>query len=273
MNRYQRMFDRLGEERSGAFVPFTVLGDPDPETSLAIVRRLAASGADALELGLPFSDPVADGPVVQAASTRALAAGVRQEACWAIVELIRGEHPDLPIGLLVYANLVMHRDVNRFYARAAEAGVDSILVADAPLLEGDPLAAAARAHGLAPVFIAPPNADEARLARIAKASEGYVYVVSRSGVTGADESLRLDARQLIGRLIGLGSAPPLLGFGISNPDQVRSAIAIGARGAISGSAIVGRIEQHLGHPAAMLASIGTFVAQMKAATLSGGRDV
>lgn len=272
MTRYQRMFERLDREDAGAFVPFTVLGDPDPETSLAFVRQLAASGADALELGLPFSDPVADGPVVQAAATRALEAGVTQEECWTIVEKIREEFPELPIGLLVYANLVMHQEVDRFYARAGDAGADSVLVADVPMMEAGPLSDSARRHGVAPVFIAPPNASERILVQIAKQSEGYVYVVSRAGVTGADGSLRVDAEALIERLIALGSAPPLLGFGISTPAQVRTARAMGARGAISGSAVVGYIERHHDSPMEMLAAVGRFVEQMKAATLSGGHD-
>lgn len=272
MTRYQRMFDRLDREGAGAFVPFSVLGDPDAETSLAFVRQLAVSGADALELGLPFSDPVADGPVVQAAATRALDAGVTQEDCWAIVEKVRKEFPELPIGLLVYANLVMHQQVDRFYARARDAGVDSVLVADAPMMEAGPLVDSAQRHGVSPVFIAPPNASESSLARIASQSESYVYVVSRAGVTGADEALRVDAEALIGRLVALGSAPPLLGFGISTPVHVRSALAMGARGAISGSAVVGYIERQRDNPVEMLAAVGRFVEQMKAATLSGGSD-
>lgn len=266
MNRYAAMFDRLARERAGAFVPFVVLGDPEPGTSLAIVRQLAASGADALELGLPFSDPVADGPVIQAASTRALDAGVSREECWTIVEVVRKDNPELPIGLLVYANLVMHEGPEAFYARAAAAGVDSVLVADAPLQEADPLAEAARRHGISPVFIAPPNASDATLERIARQSEGYVYVVSRAGVTGADDELRQGAGRLMARLAALDSAPPMLGFGISSPAQVKAALQLGASGAISGSAVVRQIEQHRDDPVEMIAAIGRFVEQMKAAS-------
>ena len=121
---------RRGE---GAFVPFLMLGDPDPSSCLAAARSLIAAGVDALELGLPFSDPIADGPVIQAAATRALRAGVRRRDCWRIVKELRAGHPDLPIGLLVYANLVCHRDPAVFYREAAEAGVDSVLIADLPI--------------------------------------------------------------------------------------------------------------------------------------------
>ena len=256
--RYAAMFSRLEARREGAFIPFAVLGDPDPVRSLAAVRALAAAGADALELGLPFSDPVADGPVIQAASARALMAGVRQADCWRIVAEVRGEFPELPIGLLVYANLVCHRGPERFYEAAAAAGVDSVLVADLPVAESAEVAAAARTHGVAPVFIAPPNADNARLGAIAAAGEAYTYVTSREGVTGADEKLRGDQRGVIASLKQHGAPPPVLGFGISPPDHVRAALALGAAGAISGSAVVSRLVSG--------EDVSEFVRVMKSAT-------
>jgi tryptophan synthase alpha chain len=252
------MFARLAAAGEGAFIPFAMLGDPDPARSLELVRTLARSGADALELGLPFSDPVADGPVIQAAATRALAAGVKRADCWAIVRAVRGEFPELPIGLLVYANLVCHREPAEFYREAAGAGVDSVLVADLPVLESLPVAAAARAAGVAPVYIAPPNATEERLGAIARAGAGYTYVTSREGVTGADAELRRDQAGLLRRLVALGAPPPVLGFGIARPAQVREALAMGAAGAISGSAVV-RLAAEGG-------DVGGFVREMKAAT-------
>jgi tryptophan synthase alpha chain len=234
------MFERLERANEAAFIPFAMLGDPDAARSLAVLRSLARAGADALELGLPFSDPIADGPVIQAAATRALAAGVQRSDCWKLVAAIRAEFPELPLGLLVYANLVCHRDPAEFYAEAGAAGVDSVLVADLPVAESGPLTAAARTHGIAPVFIAPPNADDARLRAIAAAGEGYTYVTSREGVTGADEQLRRDQSALIGKLRSFGAPPPVLGFGISNPEQVRAAVRMGAAGVISGSAVVQR---------------------------------
>jgi tryptophan synthase alpha chain len=239
--RYARMFERLAAARQGAFVPFVMLGDPDPQQSLAVVRTLAAAGADALELGLPFSDPIADGPVIQAAAARALRAGVQREDCWNILRTVRAEFPELPIGLLVYANLICHREPAEFYDAAVLTGVDSVLVADLPIAEAAPIAAIAKARGIAPVFIAPPNADDSRLRAIAGAGEAYTYVTSREGVTGADERLRRDPSALLARLRALGAAPPLLGFGISNPAQVRAAMTMGAAGVICGSAIVARV--------------------------------
>lgn len=263
MSRYPTMFARLGPDT--AFVPFLVLGDPDPATSLELVRALIRGGADALELGVPFSDPTADGPVIQAAATRALASGSRSEDAWSILRIIRAEHPEIPIGLLVYANLVLHRSAGAFYRAAKESGVDSVLVADLPLQEAAPVDAAALDHGIAPVHIAPPNASDVRLAAIAGASRGYVYVTSRPGVTGADEALNEESAGLIARLKQHGAPPALLGFGVSRPAHVAQAARLGASGAISGSAVVRRVEQNLGNKPAMLTAVEHFVREMKAA--------
>lgn len=268
MSRYERMFSRLSARREGAFVPFVVVGDPDPDTSLAVMRALARAGADALELGLPFSDPVADGPVIQAAAGRALAGGMTPSRAWPLLATIRADFPDLPIGLLVYANLVIHRGPDHFYGAAALAGVDSVLVADLPLQEAEPLIAAARTHRISPIFIAPPNASEERLDRIAAASEGYVYVTSRPGVTGADRELHLESARVMARLRTAASPPPLLGFGIAEPEQVRQALTLGAAGAISGSAVVKRMSRHPGPIDGMLRSLTDFTREMKRATLS-----
>ncbi len=268
--RYTAMFSALAGRGEGAFVPFLVLGDPTPGTSLALVRALIRGGADALELGIPFSDPVADGPVIQAAATRALARGSRVADAWSILGAVRAEQPALPIGLLVYANLVLHQSATRFYQAASAAGVDSVLVADLPLLESDHVGPVAREHGIAPVYIAPPNATEASLAAIARASGGYVYVTSRAGVTGVDERLHRESGHLLERLKAHGAPPALLGFGISRPDQVRDAVGLGAAGAISGSAVVRHVERYLGDRSAMIAAVEGFVREMKEASRPQG---
>jgi tryptophan synthase alpha chain len=269
--RYARLFESLAGKGEGAFVPFAVLGDPDPERSLDVVRTFARSGADAVELGIPFSDPVADGPAVQAADLRALSTGTRVSDAWRIVAAVRDEFPELPIGLLVYANLVLHRGAESFYSKAADAGVDSVLIADLPLLESEPVEAVAAAHGIAPVLIAPPNAAEERLRSIAGRSRGYVYVTTRPGVTGAETAgLRDDAAHVIRRIRAAATdvAPPLLGFGIGRPEHVRQALEMGAAGAISGSAIVSRLARHdrVDRFDELLVEIGEFVRSMKAAT-------
>jgi tryptophan synthase alpha chain len=217
---------------------------------------------------MPFSDPVADGPVIQAGAARALAGGATRARCWEIVGRIRLEFPDLPIGLLVYANLILGRSSLGFFPAARDAGVDSLLVADLPLAESRPVHEAALAHGIDPVLIAPPNAPAGRLQAIARQSRPFVYVTSRPGVTGADRELHLESARIMAALRQAGSAPPLLGFGIAEPDHVRRARALGAAGAISGSAVVRRIADHPGQPDRMRSAIATFVRDMKAATLT-----
>jgi tryptophan synthase alpha chain len=276
--RYERLFSALADRGEGAFVPFGVLGDPGPETSLEIIRTFARSGADAVELGIPFSDPVADGVAIQAADLRALSAGTRVADAWRIVATVREEFPELPIGLLVYANLVLHAGAEAFFAQAERAGVDSVLVADLPLIESPPVEAIAAEHGIAPIFIASPNASDERIREIATRSRGYVYVTTRPGVTGAEtEGLRDDAARVIRRLRQIDStvaAPPsLLGFGIGRPEHVKQAITMGAAGAITGSAIATRIAEFSGRGRReeMLTEIGAFVRIMKAATLPSSR--
>ena len=266
MRRYARMFAALEQENEVAFVPFLMLGDPDVATSIELLRAAVCGGADALELGIPFSDPVADGPVIQAAATRALTAGFRVADAWLILRTIRGEYPDIPIGLLVYANLVLHRSTESFYAAASDAGVDSVLVADLPLREAAPIDQVAAAHGVAPVHIAPPNADAARIAAIAAASKGYVYVTSRPGVTGVDDRLHTESAALIAELRRCGAPPALLGFGISRPEHVAMARELGAAGAISGSAVVRQIERNGQNGPAMIAGVESFVREMKGAS-------
>ena len=266
MSRYSRTFADLHAKGEGAFVPFLMLGDPDLETSARLARALISAGADMLELGIPFSDPTADGPTIQAAACRALAAGATLDPCLRLLADLRRDHPAIPIGLLTYANLVMARGREPFYAAVASAGVDSVLLADVPTLEAEPFATAARRFGVSPVLIAPPDAPEASLARVARLGGGYTYCLARAGVTGADESLRLDHGRLFSMLERHGAPPPLLGFGISRPEHVRAALAAGARGAISGSAVVQQVEAHLGDPAAMERAVVDLVRAMKAAT-------
>jgi len=266
MSRYVACFESLAAERRGAFIPFTVLGFPDP-VRCGEQLDLLARHADALELGIPFSDPVADGPTIQRATTAALRAGATPAGCLALVAELRARHPDLPVGLLVYSNLVLRPGIDRFYQRAAAAGVDSVLVADVPGEEGEPFARAARAAGIAPVFIAPPNADARALDRIAALGEGYTYVLTRSGVTGAERAAGRPAADLLASLARRRAAPPVLGFGISRPEHVRAAMEAGAAGAISGSAVVERLGADEGRR-----TLDGWLAEMRAATAFPGHS-
>lgn len=266
ITRYERAFDRLRQRGEGAFIPFLMLGDPDLETSARLLRAAVEGGADALEVGIPFSDPIADGPTVQAAAVRALEAGVRPGDCLELLSRFRAEVPDVPVGILTYANLVSHRDMKGFYASAAAAGVDSVLVADVPVRESEPYVAAARAAGVAPVLIAPLNAPEPTLELLAARCSAYTYCVTRKGVTGADDRLNLSHGALFEALRRFGAPPAILGFGISKPEHVRAALDAGASGVVSGSAVVQRVAANLGAPDEAARSIASFVREMKAAT-------
>ena len=266
MSRYETMFSALDAKNQGAFVPFVMLGDPDKTTSLRIVQALIDGGADALELGFPYSDPIADGPTIQAASIRALDSKISPSDCFAIITAVRQDNPDIPIGLLLYSNLVLARGIDTFYADAAKAGVDSILIADVPLREAQRFVNAAKAHGINQILIAPPNATEEALKAIGELSSGYTYLLGRAGVTGAETAAQTPASELINKLTQYEVAPPLLGFGISTPKQVAAAINAGAAGAISGSATVNIIAEHLDNVDEMCAQLRTFVSDMKTAT-------
>ena len=260
MSRYTQMFERLEQRGEAAFCGFLMLGDPDLETSAKLLAAVVAGGADMIEVGIPFSDPVADGPVIQAAAKRALDAGVRVADCFDLIARFREGHSDIPIGILTYANPVVARA--GFMREAAEAGTDSLLIADVPALEAEPFAREMDQTGLKPVFIAAPNTPDTTLQSIARLSKAYTYCVSRSGITGTHKGGVFD-RQLIDRLKRAGAPPPVFGFGISKREHVAAAIDAGAAGVISGSAIVGH-AQEMDYSSIHLAN---FVASLKEATV------
>jgi tryptophan synthase alpha chain len=253
MNRYAAMFERLGDE--GAFGAFLMLGDPDLETSAALLDAAVAGGADMVEVGIPFSDPVADGPVIQAAAQRALAAGVRVGDCLDLIARFRARHSEVPIGILTYANIVVARA--GFMRDAADAGADSLLIADVPAFEAEPFVNAMEQTGIESVLIAAANTPFATLQRIAGLSRAYTYCVSRVGITGTHASGEFDAG-LVERLARAGAPPPIFGFGISRPEHVRAALAAGGNGVICGSAI--------GDWAARGGDVAALVRSLKAAT-------
>ncbi|TFH93487.1 tryptophan synthase subunit alpha [Vibrio ouci] len=266
MNRYEKLFASLNDKNQGAFVPFVTVCDPNPEQSLKIMETLVEAGADALELGIPFSDPLADGPTIQGANIRALDSSATPDICFDLISQIRAKYPDLPIGLLMYANLVYSRGIDNFYERCAKAGIDSVLIADVPTNESEEFVAAARKHNVEPIFIAPPTASDETLDQVAKLGGGYTYLLSRAGVTGAETKANMPVSTLLDRLNQFDAPPALLGFGISEPEQVKQAIDAGAAGAISGSAVVKIIENNVEQPENMLQQLENFVSSMKAAT-------
>ena len=258
MSRYTAMFERLGQRGEGAFGAFLMLGDPDLQTSAALLDALVEGGADMVEVGIPFSDPIADGPVIQAAARRALDSGIRVDDCFRLIASFRERHPQMPIGILTYANLVVARGRVEFMTAAASAGTDSLLVADLPACEAQPWTPDMERAGIEPVLIAAANTPPATLEAIARLSRAFTYCVSRTGVTGVHAEGRFESG-LAGRIITAGGPPPIFGFGISRPEHVRATLAAGASGAISGTAIVRLASESASR-------VAEFVAAMKAAT-------
>ena len=278
MSRFTALFEALEAKNEGAFVPFVMLGDPSADDAVEIISTLIDAGADALELGVPFSDPVADGPTIQKAHLRALDGGATVNSCMEQIREIRRRHPDTPIGMLVYANVPYVRGLEKFYAELHEAGADAVLVPDAPVREGAPFVEAATAVGIDPVFIAPAQARPEVLEGVAAHSRGYIYAISRDGVTGTEhESQTTGLSDVVSNITSYGGPPVLLGFGISTPQHVADAIAAGASGAITGSAIAKIIDAHVDytHPNpgtirdmdALKTELTSYVTAMKRATL------
>lgn len=263
MSRIQQAFDH-----GKAFIPFLTCGDPDLETTEALVRAMAAAGADLIELGIPFSDPTAEGPVIQAANERALRGGVTTDRILAMVRRLR-QDLTVPLVFMTYANVVYSYGTDRFLSAAAEAGVDGLILPDVPYEEKAEFAGPCRAHGLDLIsMIAPTSAG--RVARIAREAEGFVYCVSSLGVTGTRSRISTDVGAMV-ELVRRANPeiPCAVGFGISTPEQAAEMAAL-ADGAIVGSAIV-KLTAQYGREA--VPCVSRYVAEMKAAVLSGGKTV
>jgi tryptophan synthase alpha chain len=261
MSRIDRVFEK---REKPAFIGFTVAGDPDRHTSVRAAKALIDGGTDILELGVPFSDPVADGQTIQKADERALAAGTTPDTIFAIVRELRA-YSDVPIVFLVYYNMVYRRGVERFYREAHDAGVDGILIADMPIEESDEVVDVAARYGIDPIFLVTQTTSDERMEKIVRRARGYLYLVSVLGVTGAREKVSDEALALLVRVRKHTKLPLALGFGISTPEHVKTLTAAGADGVIVGSAIVAIVERNLGNPDAMERDLKRYVSQMKAA--------
>jgi len=239
--RIKRRFEELGRQGEMGLVAFISAGDPSLEATESFVLALDAAGADVVELGVPFSDPVADGPAIQRSSERALRAGTTLSGVLDLVASIRRKS-DVALVLFSYYNPVLQMGIERFARRAADAGADGVLITDLTPEESGEYRRIVRAHGLDTIFLAAPTSTDERLARIAEVSSGFLYVISRTGVTGARESLPEDLPALIRRVRRASELPIAVGFGISLPGQV-SVLGGLADAAVVGSALVQEIEQ------------------------------
>ncbi|VVE08235.1 tryptophan synthase alpha chain [Pandoraea eparura] len=241
MSRIQATFQALQAQGKKGLIPFITAGDPEPGWTVKLMHALADNGADVIELGVPFSDPMADGPVIQRASERALARGVSLAEVLGYVAVFRQTNDRTPVVLMGYANPIEAMGLDTFAERAARAGVDGVLVVDYPPEEAEAYAGAVRAHGIDPIFLLAPTSTEARMAAVARQASGYLYYVSLKGVTGA-ASLDLDSvAAKIPEIKAVAPLPVGVGFGIRDAATAR-AIASVADAVVIGSAIVQRLE-------------------------------
>jgi tryptophan synthase alpha chain len=255
MSRISDAFAELKRSQRSGFIPFITAGDPDLVTTELLLIELAAAGADIIELGVPFSDPVADGEVIQRASERALRNGVTLRDVLTCVSRAR-QHIDVPIVLFSYFNPLLKFGKDRLADEAKHAGVNAVLVTDLIPEEALPWTETFRERGLDPIFLVAPTTSDTRLARIAHQASGFIYAVSRAGVTGARDEIADDAEALVERVRSLSNLPVAVGFGISTPHQVRQVWRF-ADAAVIGSAIVSRIER-LGNSPDLVKRAGEF---------------
>jgi tryptophan synthase alpha chain len=241
-------------------VAYLTAGDPDLETTRDIALAAIDNGADVIELGVPFSDPLADGPVIQRASERAVARGVRLSDVLGLAKELRAARPSAGLVLFSYLNPVVRMGMKAFCARAAEARADGVLLTDMIVEEAAEYLEAMRENGLAPIFLAAPTSPDARLKAIAGVSKGFVYAISRVGITGTQQKVAGDASELVTRLRRFTALPIAVGFGISNAEHVK-AVGKFADAAIIGSALVALIEKTPAPDAA--AAIGRFIAGLR----------
>lgn len=262
MTSVSQCFESLRDRAQCALIPFITAGDPDLETTEKALKLLDRSGADLIELGVPYSDPLADGPVIQAAATRALQKGIRLED---VLSVVRQVSPELraPIVLFTYYNPILNRGIDSFFKQVSEAGVKGLVVPDLPLEEAESLLNPAAQHGVEVTLLIAPTSPAERITAIAQKSQGFIYLVSTTGVTGMRNQVQSRVKDLLVELRTVTDKPIGVGFGISQPEHARQVMDWGADAAIVGSAFVKRLAD--GTPTQGLGAIGEFCQSLKAA--------
>ena len=260
MTTYKDVFSNLNRS---ALIPFFVIGDPDYDTSLELVKTAIDAGADILELGIAFSDPIADGPTIQKADIRALKAGMTPARALEFIRQVTDYKP-IPIGLLVYYNLIYQYGTEKFFNDFKAAGGTSVLIADLSIDDADEVALPAQNAGLETVFMVTPNTSDDRAKLIASKTTGFIYTVSTLGVTGARTTLSDMIKPLVEKLKSITDVPVCVGFGISSPEHARQVAAAGADGVIIGSKIVRFIEDNLGQKEKMKSQLSQFISDVRA---------
>lgn len=265
---YAEIFEKSKNNNEGIFIPFLVAGDPDYDTSIEIAKTLIDNGADALEIGFPFSDPVADGHSVQNADIRAFDSGMTIAKCFEFIKELR-EYTDKPFGLLLYYNLVYKHGIDEFYKKLKDVGVNAVLIADLPPEEANDAIVSANKYDLEQIFIVSQATNNERLKDITKIVGGFIYIASVMGTTGARKEVEHDTTELIKRIREHTDIPLCVGFGISKPEHVKEVLDAGADGAIVGSALINIIAENLENQDVMFGEIADYVQIMKKATVRG----
>ena len=262
MNRIDKKFQELRDRGASAFMPYLCAGDPTPELTAKLLLTLEAAGADLIELGVPFSDPIADGPTIQRASERALTHGISLQQILEIVTSLR-KKTEIPIALMSYYNPIFRMGEETFCKAAQDAGVDGVIVPDLPPEEAQQLLEIAPRYNLATIFLVAPTSPPERMQLIASVSTGFVYCVSLTGVTGARAMLSDEVAPMIVELRKHTDKPISVGFGVSTPEQATQVAQI-ADGVIVGSAIVNVIEENMDDEGKMLAAVKQFTSNLDA---------
>lgn len=263
--RYPQVDPLQSDRRRCALIPFITAGDPDLETTAEALRVLDRNGADLIELGVPYSDPLADGPIIQAAATRALQRGTQLDQ---VLEMVQTVSPSLhaPLILFTYYNPILNRGIKPFLMQIAQAGVKGLVVPDLPLEEADGLLKAAADLGIEVILLVAPTSSRQRIAAIAQQSQGFIYLVSVTGVTGMRSQLQVRVKDLLTEMRTMTDKPIGIGFGISRPEQARQVMDWGADAVIVGSAFVNRLAA--GTPTQGLQAIAELCRDLKAAISS-----
>lgn len=263
INRVEARLRKMHENGEKGLFAFITAGDPDLETTFRLVLSMEKAGVDLVELGVPFSDPMADGPVIQRASLRSLAAGINLMRIMDLVRRLRS-YTEIPLLLMTYYNPVLQYGLKRFAADAAEVGVDGVIVPDLPLEESAPLLQELKVDEQHLIYLVAPTTTPERLEKISKAARGFIYCVSLTGVTGMREGISPDVKEFMQRVRRHCSLPLAVGFGISNPRQA-ALMAEGADAVIVGSALVSLVEQFQNQPEVIYERVSGLVKELKEA--------
>ncbi len=263
MTTVSQCFQTLHEQGKCALIPFITAGDPDLDTTTQALQILDRAGADVIELGVPYSDPLADGPVIQAAATRALKRGVTLQKVLQVVETV-GDRLEAPIVLFSYYNPIHYQGIEVFLRRIAQAGVKGLVIPDIPLEEAETILKPAAEHGIEVTLLVAPTSPQERISAIAQQSQGFIYLVSVTGVTGTRSEVGSKVKELLPQLRRFTDKPICVGFGVSKPEHAQQIKQWGADGVIAGSAFVRRLAD-AESPQAGLDAIETFCRSLKAA--------